>query len=45
MLRTVHLYGGMAEQFGPSFRLAVRSLAEAVRALGCQLPGFRQAIE
>lgn len=45
MLRTVHLYGGMAEAFGPSFRLAVRSLAEAVRALGCQLPGFRQAIE
>lgn len=45
MLRTVHLYGGMAAQFGHSFRLDVRSLAEAARALGCQLPGFRRAIE
>lgn len=45
MMRTVHLYGSMAEQFGPSFRLDVKSLAEAALALGVQLPGFRQAIE
>ena len=45
MMRTVHLYGSMAEQFGSSFRLDVRSLAEAAVALGVQLPGFRQAIE
>ena len=44
-MRTVHLYGSMAEQFGSSFRLDVRSLAEAARALGCQIPGFRRAIE
>jgi predicted phage tail protein len=44
-MRTVHLYGSMAEQFGPSFRLDVRSLAEAAHALGCQIPGFRRAIE
>ncbi|ACL58781.1 tail assembly protein [Methylobacterium nodulans] len=45
MMRTVRLYGSLAEKFGPSFRLEVRSLAEACRALGAQLPGFRQAIE
>ncbi|ACL58937.1 tail assembly protein [Methylobacterium nodulans] len=45
MMRTVRLYGSLAEQFGSSFRLDVRSLAEACRALGAQLPGFRQAIE
>lgn len=44
-MRTIYLYGSMAEQFGPSFRLDVRSLAEAARALGCQIPGFRKAIE
>ena len=44
-MRTVHLYGSMAEQFGASFRLDVRSLAEAAHALGCQIPGFRKAIE
>ncbi|ACL58438.1 tail assembly protein [Methylobacterium nodulans] len=45
MMRTVRLYGSLAERFGASFRLDVRSLAEACRALGAQLPGFRQAIE
>ncbi|GEP11113.1 tail assembly protein [Methylobacterium gnaphalii] len=44
-MRTVHLYGSMAERFGASFRLEVRSLAEAAQALGCQIPGFRKAIE
>lgn len=44
-MRTVHLYGAMAAEFGPSFRLDVRSLAEAALALGSQLPGFRRAIE
>ncbi|MGY2048924.1 tail assembly protein [Methylobacterium sp. JK268] len=45
MLRTIRLYGSLAERFGPSFRLDVRSLAEACHALGCQIPGFRAAIE
>lgn len=44
-MRTVYLYGSMAEHFGASFRLDVRSLAEAAHALGCQIPGFRKAIE
>lgn len=44
-MRTIHLYGSMGEAFGPSFRLDVRSLAEAAHALGCQLPGFREALE
>lgn len=45
MMRTVNLYGSMAEQFGRSFRLDVRSLSEAVRALSVQVPGFRKAVE
>ncbi|ACL61030.1 tail assembly protein [Methylobacterium nodulans] len=45
MMRTVRLYGALAAKFGACFRLDVRSLAEACRALGAQLPGFRQAIE
>lgn len=45
MMRTVKLYGSLGQEFGQSFRLDVRSLAEAVQALGCQIPGFRQAIE
>lgn len=45
MMRTIHLYGSMGEAFGPTFRLDVRSLAETVQALGCQLKGFREAIE
>lgn len=44
MLRTIHLHGALAEQFGPSFRLSVSSPAEAVRALVTQLPGLDRAI-
>lgn len=39
-LRTIKLYGELARRFGPSFRLAVSSPAEAVRALCAVLPGF-----
>lgn len=42
-LRTIHLHG-VLRQFGKSFRLAVASPAEAVRALCLQIPGLRQAI-
>ncbi|MER2268255.1 tail assembly protein [Methylobacterium oxalidis] len=45
MLRTVRLYGALAREFGPSFKLDVRSLGEACLALGSQIPGFRRAIE
>lgn len=44
MLRTVHLYGEMAERFGPSFRLDVASLKDVAQALGAQLNGFRDYI-
>ena len=33
MMRTVHLYGKLADEFGPSFNLDVATPAEAVRAL------------
>jgi len=44
-MRTIHLYGQLAEQFGPAFQLEVVSAAEAVRALEANFPGrFFQAI-
>lgn len=43
-LRTIHLHGRLRREFGPSFRLAVETPAEAFRALVHQLPGFRQSI-
>ncbi|MGG7524107.1 tail assembly protein [bacterium BS0013] len=44
-MRTIHLYGSLAKEFGASFRMDVRSLAEACLAIGSQIPGFRKAIE
>ncbi|MCO5090879.1 tail assembly protein [Bosea sp. (in: a-proteobacteria)] len=44
MLKRVHLYGEMAERFGPEFMLDVGSLRDVARALGVQLDGFRQYI-
>lgn len=41
-LRTIRLYGKMGTIFGRTFRLAVASPAEAVRALCRQLPGFER---
>jgi predicted phage tail protein len=41
-LRTVRLYGRLGSRFGRSFRLAVNSPAEAVRALCVQIKGFEQ---
>jgi predicted phage tail protein len=38
-MRTIHLYGHLAETFGASFRLEVFSAAEAVRALEANFPG------
>lgn len=40
MLRNVHLYGSLGDRFGTLYRLDVRDAAEAIRALGAQLPGF-----
>lgn len=41
-VRTIRLYGQLASRFGRSFRLAVNSPAEAIRALCTILPGFQQ---
>jgi predicted phage tail protein len=43
-MREVILYGEMRRKFGPRFMLDVNSLADAVRALGSQIKGFRQYI-
>ncbi|WP_432592814.1 tail assembly protein [Stenotrophomonas maltophilia] len=41
-MRTVRLYGQLGSRFGRSFRLAVNSPAEAIRALCAVRPGFQQ---
>lgn len=38
-MKTIYLHGHLKEQFGDSFRLSVRSAAEAVRALEANFPG------
>lgn len=44
MLRKVYLHGKAGELFGECFELDISTLAEAVRAIGCQVPGFRHYI-
>lgn len=44
LLREVRLYGRLGRQFGRVFRLAVKTPAEAARALSAVLPGFRAAL-
>lgn len=41
-MRTVRLYGILRRKFGSEFRLAVKTPAEAVRALSAICPGFRE---
>lgn len=41
-LRTVRLYGKLGARFGRVHRLAVNSVAEAIRALCVLLPGFER---
>ncbi len=41
-LKTIRLYGKLGARFGREHRLAVRTTAEAVRALSVLLPGFKQ---
>lgn len=43
-MRTVYLHGEAAKLFGKKFELEVNSLSEAVRAIGCQVPGFKQYV-
>ncbi|THD29754.1 tail assembly protein [Acinetobacter ursingii] len=42
MLKTIKLYGVLAEQFGHQFKLDVSSTREAIRALSVLLPGFEK---
>jgi predicted phage tail protein len=44
VLRTIHLHGRLRREFGPQFKLAVETPAEAFRALIHQIPRFREAI-
>lgn len=44
MLKTIHLYGDLADRFGDEYRLDVLTPGEAIGALCVQLPGFEQAI-
>jgi predicted phage tail protein len=41
MLRTIHLYGALGDEYGREHRLAVKSPREAVRALCALYRGFR----
>ncbi len=43
-MKEIHLHGSLRARFGGPFSLAVRDPAEAIRALGTQLPGFRDAL-
>ncbi|MDB0572252.1 tail assembly protein [Ralstonia solanacearum] len=43
-IRVVRLYGRLGARFGRVFHLAVRSPAEAVRALCVQVPGLRREL-
>ena len=44
MLRKIKLYGYLKEKYGDEYLLAVDTPAEAVRALGIQLPGFKDLV-
>ena len=41
----VALHGELKEQFGPEFNLSVSTPGEAVRALCCMVPNFKQTLE
>jgi predicted phage tail protein len=45
MMRTVRLYGHLAEEFGDEFKLAVETAGEAIRALKCNFNTFYTALE
>lgn len=41
-MKTIQLHGILAKKFGRFFRLDVKSAKEAVHALACQMPAFKQ---
>lgn len=46
MMRTVHLYGALAEEFGEKFRFDTSTAADTLRGLNCAFPGrFVKALE
>jgi len=44
MLRKIHLYGNLAESYGPEFTFDVNSVGEAIFALDANFPGFTNDI-
>lgn len=40
-MKTIHLHGTLADQFGEFFKLDVNSTGEAVHAIACQIPAFK----
>lgn len=44
MLRKIHLYGHLREEFGENYTFDVGSVAEAMRAFKSQVPGFIDSI-
>lgn len=44
-MKKVCLHGSLGEKFGQEYELDVDSPAEAVRAMGVQMPGFTEAIK
>lgn len=44
MLRTIHLYGALAEKYGDKHRLDVKSISEVMRAMEANNPGFLKNI-
>lgn len=43
-MREVHLHGSLGARFGGPFSLEIRDPAEAIRALSCQIDGFKDVI-
>ncbi|WP_019519884.1 tail assembly protein [Faucicola boevrei] len=41
-MKTIELHGILAKKFGRFFKLQVNSAKEAVHAIACQIPAFRQ---
>ena len=44
-MKTLNLYGSMAERYGEQFKMDVASPAESIRAMCIQMPGFEEAIK
>lgn len=45
MLRTIHLYGDLEEKYGGKHKLNVNSIAEVMKAMNANHPGFLKSIK